>query len=75
MFLFNARAMITIAAAAISMVLMLFFNAILADHLNEYYGVPVKECGLVMALGALFYAVSSPLVGVIFKDIPRRYVT
>jgi MFS family permease len=28
-----------------------------------------------MALGALFYAVSSPLVGVVFNGIERRYVT
>lgn len=28
-----------------------------------------------MALGALFYAISAPFVSIIFKGIPRRYVT
>ena len=67
--------MVTTCSAAISMVLMLFFNAILSDHLVHNYGLEPDQCGYIMALGALFYAVSSPLVGIIFKDVPRRYVT
>ena len=74
-FFFNMRAMVTVCSAAIAMVFMLFFNAILSDHLVHAYGLEADQCGYIMALGALFYAVSSPLVGIIFKDIPRRYVT
>ena len=74
-FLTNTRAMVTVCSAAIAMVFMLFFNAILSDHLVHNYGLEADQCGYIMALGALFYAVASPLVGVIFKDIPRRYVT
>ena len=75
MFLFNMRAMVTIVSAAMAMVFMLFFNAILSDHLIHAYGLEEDQCGYIMALGALFYAVSSPLVGVIFDGVPRRYVT
>lgn len=32
-FLFNSRAMVAVCSAAIAMVFMLFFNAILSDHL------------------------------------------
>lgn len=64
-----------VISAALAMVFMLFFNAILASHLNEKYGLSASEVSYVMALGALTYAVSSPLVGVIFNGVPRRYVT
>lgn len=37
MFLFNLRAMVTICSAAIAMVFMLFFNAILSEHLTHAY--------------------------------------
>lgn len=71
----NVRSVVTIASATIAMIFMLFFNAILSEHLKNHFGLETDECGYVMALGALFYAVTSPLVGVIFKGIPRRYVT
>ena len=67
--------MVTVCSAAIAMVFMLFFNAILSDHLVHAYGLAPAQCGYIMALGALFYAVTSPLVGVLFGGIPRRYVT
>jgi predicted MFS family arabinose efflux permease len=68
------RTMITVVSAAIAMIFMLFFNAILSPHLDIKYGIKEDKAGYIMALGALFYAVCSPLVGVIFKGIPRRYV-
>ena len=75
MFFFNMRAMISVVSAALAMVFMLFFNAILSEHLVNAYNLSYSQCGLLMALGALFYALSSPLVGVIFNGVPRRYVT
>lgn len=69
------RAMISVVSAALAMVFMLFFNAILSEHLNDAYKLTIPQCGYVMALGALFYAITSPLVGVIFNGVPRRYVT
>ena len=39
MFFTNMRAMITIVSAAIAMIFMLFFNAILAPHLDKKYGI------------------------------------
>jgi hypothetical protein len=38
-FFTNVRAMITICSAAIAMVFMLFFNAILSEHLMAAYGL------------------------------------
>lgn len=67
--------MVATCSAIIAMILMLFFNAILSDHLKHNYQLETDECGYVMAVGALFYAISSPLVAIIFKDLPRRYVT
>lgn len=68
--------MISVLSAALAMVFMLFFNAILSEHLSEPpYNLAADQCGYIMALGALFYAVASPLVGVIFNGVPRRYVT
>ena len=69
------RAMVTICSAAIAMIFMLFFNAILSEHLIAAYGLAEDQCGYIMALGALFYALASPMVGVIFNGVPRRYVT
>jgi hypothetical protein len=31
--------------------------------------------GYIFALGALMYALSSPLVSIVFRGIPRRYIT
>jgi hypothetical protein len=31
--------------------------------------------GYIFALGALMYALSSPLVSIVFKGLPRRYIT
>jgi predicted MFS family arabinose efflux permease len=75
MFLFNMRAMISVISAGLAMVFMLFFNAILSEHLNDSYKLEPDQCGYIMALGALFYAVASPLVGIVFHGVPRRYVT
>ena len=75
MFLTNMRAMVTIVSAAISMIFMLFFSAILSTHLGEAFGISIDKASYIMALGALFYALTSPMVRIIFDGVPRRYVT
>lgn len=37
MFLFNLRAMVAAVSAAVAMILMLFFNAILSEHLIDEF--------------------------------------
>lgn len=55
------------------MVVMLFANSILSVQL-ESMGVPDHSIGFIMALAALTYAITSPLIG-LFKGVPRRYIT
>jgi MFS family permease len=75
MFFTNIRAMLAIISSMIAMVFMLFYNAIISNHLIDTYDVPEDQVGYILALGALFYALSSPLVSIVFKGVPRRYVT
>jgi predicted MFS family arabinose efflux permease len=74
MFFTNLRTMITVVSAAIAMIFMLFFNAILSPHLKAEYDIDGDKAGYIMSLGALFYALCSPLVGIVFKGVPRRYI-
>lgn len=66
--------MITVCSAVIAMVFMMFFNGILSTHLNKSVGVSEDSVGFILAIGAFAYALSSPLVSIIFKNTPRRYV-
>jgi len=74
MFLLNTRAMLAVFSSMIAMVFMLFYNSILAVELASM-GVGVDSVGYIFALGALMYALSSPLVSIVFKGMPRRYIT
>jgi predicted MFS family arabinose efflux permease len=75
MFLKNGRAMLAVFSSMIAMVFMLFYNGILANELTGPMGVSPDYVGYIFALGALMYALSSPLVSIVFKGIPRRYIT
>lgn len=74
LFIFNRRSFFAIISSMFAMVFMLFANSILSVQL-EKMGVPDKNIGFIIALGALTYAVTSPLIGVIFKRIATRYIT
>lgn len=75
MFYTNIQCMITSVSAALAMIFMLFFNAILEDHVGATFGEEMgKNAGYLMSLGALTYALCSPFVGTVFKGVPRRYV-
>lgn len=86
MFLFNARAMLAVVSSTIAMVFMLFYNGILSVELTTHMGVDgdnvgkhtsllILSTGYIFALGALMYALSSPLVSIVFRGLPRRYIT
>ena len=75
MFLFNTRAMLAVVSSTIAMVFMLFYNGILSVHLQENMDVSSDNVGYIFALGALMYALSSPLVSIVFRGLPRRYIT
>jgi MFS family permease len=66
--------MITAVSAALAMIFMLFFGAILGDHLHAKEGIDAEDAGLFMSLAAFTFALSSPFVGSVFKGVPRRYV-
>jgi sugar phosphate permease len=74
MFYTNIQCMITAISAALAMIFMLFFNAIIGDHMEAQFGIDPLDAGYFMSLGALTYALSSPFVGAVFNGVPRRYV-
>jgi len=78
-FLRNRRAMVAAISTSFAMLLLLFYEPLLADRLKEQpfdlSGDKAVYIGGVFALGAFFYGFSSPFVGFLAKMIPRRYVT
>ena len=75
MFIFNPRAMMAIISSAIAMIFMLFYNGILSVHLQENLHMDPTDIGYIFALGCLTYALSSPLVSIVFRGVPRRFIT
>jgi len=74
-FFTNMRAMLAIIAAMVAMIFMLFFNSILSIELENNHGVNPNDVGYIFSLGAFAYALSSPVVSLVFKGVPKRYVT
>lgn len=74
MFFTNKRALLAIISAIFAMIFMLFFDAILSVRL-EHMGVADKHIGFFFALIPLFYAITSPFIGLLCRKIKSIYVT
>jgi len=76
MFFRNARVVISVVAAIFAMIFMLFFNVILSTHLTDApISLQEDQAGYIMAIPAFTYAIAASFVGVLFKGVPRRYLT
>lgn len=75
-FFTNLRAMTAVAAAVFAMIFMLFYEPVLTRYLaTTRKWVNEDAVGLLLAVGALTYAFSSPLVGYLCTITKRRYIT
>lgn len=75
-FFTNLRAMTAVAAAVFAMIFMLFYEPVLTRYLSTTRKwVSEDTVGLLLAVGALTYAFSSPLVGYLCTITKRRYIT
>jgi MFS family permease len=66
MFLKHSRSLFCLVACGVSMICLLFFESTLADYLIRF-DISPKENGLIFAIPCLFYAGSSPFVGMLTK--------
>ena len=72
--LLNLRALLSLIAAVITLILTLFFDGTLANHLIDI-GVDESYVGYFFGLIAVIYAFSSPFVGLLAKIVPTMYIT
>ena len=83
----NCRVLFSLVSAIVALILTLFFDGILSNHLIEI-GVPsnlvgksifhyanLLFIGYLFGLVALVYALSSPLIGFLAREFPTRYIT
>ena len=81
----NCRVLFSLVSAIVALILTLFFDGILSNHLIEI-GVPSNLVGksflhnnflvgYLFGLVALVYALSSPLIGFLARKFPTRYIT
>jgi len=75
MFFTNGPACIAIISSWFAMIFMLFYEPVFIPYVEEQYGLKEDIVGLVLALGCLSYAVGCPVVAVISKKMPRKYLT
>lgn len=74
MFVKHSRSLFCLIACGVSMICLLFFESTLADYLKDNFGISPKENGLIFAIPCLFYAGSSPFVGMLTKIMQRRLI-
>lgn len=74
MFLKYPRSLFCLLACAVSMICLLFFESTLSKYLEDNFDISSKENGLIFAVPCLFYAGSSPFVGMLTKIMQRRLI-
>lgn len=70
----NRRALLALVSAVVSLIFTLFFDGILANHLI-IIGVSPNLIGYFFGIIALVFAISSPLIGLLSRVMPTRYIT
>lgn len=70
----NLRAMLSLIAAVIALILTLFFDGTLANHLIDI-NVNKDLVGYMFGFIALVYAFSSPLIAYLARVMPTKYIT
>lgn len=70
----NLRVMLSLVSAVITLILTLFFDGILANHLIAI-GIDESLVGYLFGSIALVYAFSSPIVSILARKMPTRYIT
>jgi MFS family permease len=74
MFLKHPRSLFCLLACGVSMICLLFFESTLSNYLEHTYNISPKSNGLIFAIPCLFYAGSSPFVGMLTKIMQRRLI-
>ena len=70
----NFRAMLGLLAAVILLILSLFFDGTLSNHLIDI-GVDKELVGFFFGAQAMVYALSSPLVAFAARKLPSPFIT
>ena len=70
----NRRVLVAVGSSILAMILMFFYDSILADHLLDI-GVSDSDVGYFFALVCLSYVLSAIAINFLTRHIKRRYIS